>query len=242
MFKRLMLMILRNFWHAPELLTKLIWYAYSKNASEDNKYAFIRKIGVLGCNKGNVRVHAYGISNLPEQSGYIMYPNHQGLFDVMGLVYLDPEPFGVVIKKEARKVPFLRLAVRILGGLYIDRDDVRQGMKVINEVANQVKEGRNFLIFPEGTRSRNGNQLGAFKGGSFKAATKAKCPIVPIAIIDSYLPFDCNSTKQVDVQLHFLPPITYEEYAGMKTAEIAELTRSRIEKTIAENVGNFENA
>ena len=123
----------------------------------------------------------------------------------------------------------------------MDRDDPREGLKVINEVANQVKNGRNFLIFPEGTRSKNGNRLGEFKSGSFKAATKAKCPIVPMAIIDCYLPFDTNSIRKVDVQIHVLPPIPYEEYQGMKTAEIADIVKERIEKVIAENEQNFEN-
>ena len=121
----------------------------------------------------------------------------------------------------------------------MDRDDVRQGLQIINEVANQVKSGRNFLIFPEGTRSKNGNRMGEFKSGSFKAATKAKCPIVPVAIIDSYLPFDRNSINKVDVQIHVLPPIPYEEYQGMKTTEIAEMVKKRIEKVITENEHKF---
>ena len=84
----------------------------------------------------------------------------------------------------------------------IDRDDVRQSMKVIMAVSEEVKNGRNYLIFPEGTRSKNGNQVGEFKGGSFKAATKAKCPIVPVALIDSFKPFDTKTISQVDVQVH----------------------------------------
>ena len=72
-------------------------------------------------------------------------------------------------------------------------DDVRQGLLVIKQVAEEVKEGRNYLIFAEGTRSRKGNQLLDFKGGSFKSAVKAQCPIVPVALIDSYKSFDTNS-------------------------------------------------
>lgn len=234
-------MILRNILIVPYNFILLLWYAGSTKVSEQKKYKLIRRIGHYGCKGGNVTVHGYGLENLPEQSGYIMYPNHQGLFDVMGLVYLDPDPFGVVIKKEAYDISLLRKLVQVLGGLFMDREDVRQGLQVINEVAKQVKEGRNFLIFPEGTRSKNGNRLGEFKSGSFKAATKAKCPIVPIAIIDSYLPFDTNSIRKVDVQLHVLPPIPYEEYNGMKTVEIADMVKSRIEKVIEENEHNFSN-
>lgn len=241
MAKRLTMMLLRNLIRLPYVFFCLMRYAKSDKVSEDKKYKLIRLIGDRGCRCGNVNVHGYGLENLPKESGYIIYPNHQGLFDVMGLVYLNPTPFGVVIKKEAYDVFLLRQLVQTMGGLFMDREDPRQGLKVINEVAEQVKTGRNFLIFPEGTRSKNGNTLGEFKSGSFKAATKAKCPIVPIAIIDCYLPFDTNSTRQVDVQLHVLPPIPYEEYKGMKTAEISDMVKSRIEKVIEENEHNFAN-
>ena len=66
----------------------------------------------------------------------------------------------------------------------MDRNDIRQSLQVIVNVTNEVKNGRNYLIFPEGTRSKMGNEMLEFKGGSFKAATKAKCPIVPVALID----------------------------------------------------------
>lgn len=237
--KRIKMMVRRNLIHLPRMFTALMRYATNDKISEETKYTLIREIGERGCKCGNVTVHGYGFENLPEQPGYIMYPNHQGLFDVMGLVYLNPVPFGVVIKKEAYNVFCLRQLVQTMGGLFMDREDPRQGLQIINEVARQVKEGRNFVIFPEGTRSKNGNKLGNFKSGSFKAATKAKCPIVPIAIIDSFLPFDNTTTEQVNSQFHVLPPIPYEEYQGMKTSEIADMVKSRIEQVIAENEHNF---
>lgn len=241
MAKRLILMMVRNFFYLPYVFVQLLRYAKDDKISEEKKYKLIRLIGNRGCKCGNVNVHGYGLENLPKESGYIMYPNHQGLFDVMGWVHLNATPFAVVIKKEAYNVFMLRQIIQTMGGLFMDREDPREGLKVINEVAEQVKAGRNYLIFPEGTRSKNGNKMGEFKGGSFKAATKAKCPIVPMAIIDSYLPFDTNSIRKVDVQIHVLPAIPYEEYKGMKTAEIADMVKSRIEKVIAENEHNFEN-
>lgn len=69
-----------------------------------------------------------------------------------------------------------------------------------------------------------------FKGGSFKAATKAKCPIVPVALIDSFKPFDTNSIKPVTVQVHFLKPFEYEEYKDMKTTEIAAEVKEELKK------------
>lgn len=117
----------------------------------------------------------------------------------------------------------------------IDREDVRQAMQVIVDVAKEVKKGRNYLIFAEGTRSKNGNQVGSFKGGSFKSATKAQCPIVPVALIDSFKPFDTNTIKPVTVQVHFMEPLLYEEYKDMKTTEIAALVQKRIQEKIDKN-------
>ena len=65
---------------------------------------------------------------------------------------------------------------------------------------------------------------------------KAKCPIVPVALIDSFKPFDTNSIKQVTVQVHILKPLLYEEYKDMKTVDIAEMVKTRIEKAIEENL------
>jgi 1-acyl-sn-glycerol-3-phosphate acyltransferase len=117
----------------------------------------------------------------------------------------------------------------------MDREDVRQSMQVIMDVTRRVKEGQNFLIFAEGTRSKNQNQLLEFKGGSFKCATKSRCPIVPVALLDTYKVMDTNSIKPVTVQVHFLPPLYYEEYQNMKTTEIAQVVHDRIEQTIKEN-------
>ena len=96
----------------------------------------------------------------------------------------------------------------------------------------EVKEGRNYIIFAEGTRSKKGNQLLDFKGGSFKAATKAKCPIIPVAMLDSFKPFDTGTIDPVKVQVHFLAPLLYEDYKDMNTNEIAKEVKSRIEEAI----------
>ena len=102
-------------------------------------------------------------------------------------------------------------------------------------MAEEVKKGRNFVIFPEGTRSKLGNKLLDFKPGSFKSAVKAKSPIVPAAIMNAFIPFDENHTKPVTVKVFYLEPLYYEEYKEMKTSEIAKEVKMRIEKIIEEN-------
>ena len=162
----------------------------------------------------------------------MLFPNHQGMYDVLAIVASCPKPFSVVAKKEVGNVPFLKQVFACMRAFLIDRDDLRQSMQVIMDVTKEVQGGRNYLIFAEGTRSKEGNKVNEFKGGSFKAATKAKCPIIPVALIDAYKPFDTNSTAPVTVQVHFLPAIEYDEYKNMKTPEIAEMVKNQIQDTI----------
>lgn len=233
---RIALMVIRLIIKVPYYFFQIWWCGKSKTRTFEESFQIIKKITKKANRAGRVTVESYGVENLPIEDGFVMFPNHQGMFDV--LVFLDacPRPFSFVIKKEARNIILLKQVGDGLGAYAMDREDVRQSMKVINAITEQVKTGRNFLIFPEGTRSRMGNKLLNFKGGSFKSATKAKCPIVPCALIDSFKPFDENSIKPVTVKLIYLPPMYYEEYKDMKTVEIAAEVKSRIEKAIEEHL------
>ena len=233
---RILLMVLRNFWRVPKAWFKLRHYAkYTDEYPEQEKYDHIRYILNLAVRSGNVDLQVTGLENLPKEHGYILYGNHQGMFDVVALVHSFPGPLACVFKKELANIPFLKEIIACTKSFAMDREDVRQSLEVIRAVTDEVKQGRNYLIFPEGTRSRNGNRLGEFHGGSFRAAMKAKCPIVPMAFIDSHRVLDEKGCKPVKVQLHYLKPIYPEEYAAMKTTEVAELVKSRIEETIKNN-------
>lgn len=230
--RRIMLMVLRLFYAAPYYVYKIGRYG-KKHVPYEEAFAYIKKVTKKANRAGRVIIESHGLENLPEKDGFILFPNHQGLFD--GLVFLEscPRPFSYITKKEVRNVFLLKQVGDALGSIAIDREDIRQSMRVINEVAEEVKKGRNFLIFSEGTRSKMGNQLLEFKGGSFKSATKARCPIVPCALIDSFKPFDEKSIKKVTVKLIYLPPLYYEEYKNKKTHEIAAEVKRRIEEEIA---------
>lgn len=231
--KRILLMVLKNILFVPYWYFQLCWYAkHSQEISGEKKLALLKKIVIHANEGGNVQIKSYGIENIPKDQSFMYFPNHQGLYDVLALLEGSPYFFSVVMKKELKDIFMLKKVFQIMGAYPIDREDVRQSMKVIQKVSQEVAAGKNFLIFPEGTRSKKGNCLGEFKGGSFKSATKAKCPIVPVAIIDSYKAFDTHSTEQVIVQVHYLEPLYYEDYKMMKTTEIAEEVKNRIQKTI----------
>ena len=234
--ERIIMMVLRNIFRVPFMWIKLCYHAAHTEKYTDKQHNDLFKYMVKRANTGgNVTIKSYGQENIPKEDGFMLFPNHQGLYDILALLDSCPNPVSAVYKIELKDIPFIKQIAKCMKAFFIDRDDVRQSMKVIMNVAKEVEKGRNYIIFPEGTRSKNGNQVGEFKGGSFKAATKARCPIVPVALIDSFKPFDSHSVKQTEVQVHYLTPLLYEEYQNMKTTEIAEEVRKRIITVIEEN-------
>ncbi len=186
---------------------------------------------------GRVEVEVHGIQNLPEKNGFILFPNHQGLFDVLAIMESCPNPLGIVVKKEASNIILIKQVIAAMHGMAIDRQDVKASLKVITKMTEDVKQGRNYVIFAEGTRSREGNHLLSFKGGTFKSAVNARCPIVPVALIDCFKPFDVNSIKKQKVQVRFLEPLQPEQYVGLRTIQIADIVHDKIQQEINENMG-----
>lgn len=228
------MLILKKFYRVPFWHRKLCKYD-SSAYTESEKYNIVRDI-VKSINKSaNVDINCEGLENIPEENGFVMFPNHQGLFDALVMIDTCDKPITFVIKKEIDKVRPLRRILSVLDVKMIDREDIKQSMKLIINVIQEVRSGRNYVIFAEGTRSRDKNNLLPFKGGSFKSAVKAKAPIVPVAIMDSYKVFDNHSIKRVTVSISYLPPITYEEYKDMKTVDIAKEVKKRIENKIKES-------
>lgn len=230
---RIILMVLYNLPFVPWWWYQLCHYAkHTDEIPEDKKYALLKKITVHANKGGRVKIDVHGQENIPREENFVFFPNHQGLFDVLSIIEASDRPFSVVAKIEVKNIFFLKQVFAIMKAKFMDRDDVRQSLKVILSVTDEVKAGRNFLIFPEGTRSKNGNHPGDFKGGSFKCAMNARCPIVPVAMLNSYQAFDTNSIHPVTVQVHFLEPLYYEDYEDMKSTEIAKIVRARIVERI----------
>lgn len=234
---RLLLIVLRNVGRLPGAYLKLCRYARNpEQYPEEERYRHVQKIMKWAIETGNVELQVSGLENIPQSESFLFYANHQGMFDVVALAATCNRPLGAVFKKELGNVPLLNKILACTRSFSMDREDVRQSLTVIQNVAKEVSSGRNYLIFPEGTRSKNGNVMGEFHGGSFRAALKAKCPIVPIAFIDSFLALDRKGSKPVKVQIHYLKPIAYEEYAHLKSVEIAALVKERITEAIRQNL------
>ena len=234
--KRIALIVLRVILRLP------YWWGYKVNKykhidkySLEERYGFIHRVVAIVIRKGRVKVECYGLENLPKESGYFIAPNHQGLFDPLAIFYTHEKPIRAIVKKELASVILVKDVIKMLEFVPMDRSNIRESAKIIRYVSNEVANGQNFFVFPEGTRSKKGNNILEFKGGTFKIATKAKAPIVPVAMIDCYKVFDNNTMKKQITKIHYLPAIYYDEYKDLNTNEIAVLVHDRIEACIKEN-------
>ena len=230
---RILRMVLLNLFRLPGMYGKLCHYAKNTDKyPELEKWTHVHRMMGYAVEAGNVDLQVSGRENIPAEDGFVVYANHQGLFDVVALAADWDRPLAAVLKKELAEVPLLKQIRQCTNSFAMDREDVRQSLTVIKNVTEEVKKGRNFLIFPEGTRSKNGNVMGEFHGGSFRAALKAQCPILPLCYIDSFRVLDQKGSKRVSVQMHYLKPIPYEEYKDLKTTEVAELVKARIQEAL----------
>ena len=238
---RIALMILRNLWRVPKYYSKLCHYAkHTDEYSYQEKWDHISKIMQYAIDAGNVELVCTGVENIPAPgTGFMMYGNHQGMFDIVALAATCPTPLGAVMKKELVGKPLLQQIMDCTHSFPMDREDVRQSLTVIQNVIEEVKKGRGFIIFPEGTRSKTGNTMGEFHGGSFRPVVKTKCPIVPLVLINSFAVLDQKGSDPLKVHIHYLKPIQPEEYEGMKATEIAAMVKARIQACIDENLPNL---
>ena len=223
---RIAFMVMKLLLFIPYYMIRMSWMG--KHSSKEKTFAFIKHCAIRANKAGKVVVEEHDVENLPKEDGFVMFPNHQGLYDMMIFLETCPRPFSFVVKKEVKNIVLLKQVIGALHSLAIDRKDLRQSLSVISEMTERVKNGENFLIFAEGTRSRMGNRMLEMKGGSFKSAVKAKAPIVPCAQIDAFKPFDEKSIKPLTVKVFYLKPMYYEEYKDMTTIEIATEVRRRI--------------
>ena len=167
--------------------------------------------------------------NIPQEGPVCFVANHESYCDILPFFTAVPFECSFVAKDEFRKVPLLGKWIERIRGVYIKRNDARASLKAINEGVEYIKEGFSLVIFPEGTRSR-GPVQGEFKTGSFKLATKARAPIVPVSIKGSYKCYEGPGkiARGERFQVYFHPTINIE---NLSRQEIIDLPKE-IENTI----------
>ncbi|MBR5598009.1 MAG: 1-acyl-sn-glycerol-3-phosphate acyltransferase [Lachnospiraceae bacterium] len=129
-----------------------------------------------------VKVTVLGEENVPKDEAVLYVANHRSYFDILLTYVRVPRLTGYISKIEIERIPLLRNWMRNLHCLFLDRSDIKQGLKTILTGIEKIKSGISICIFPEGTRNKQNDSFLPFHGGSFKLAEKSGCPIVPIAL------------------------------------------------------------
>lgn len=184
-----------------------------------------------------VKTTVIGRDNIPDDQAVLYIGNHLSFFDII-IAYTQIKGLtGFISKKEVEKVPLLCTWMRLLHCLFLDRKDIKAGLKTILTAIEKVKNGVSMFIYPEGTRNRQPDTFLPFHEGSFKIAIKANCPIIPVtinnssAVFEDHLPF----IKRAHVVLEFGKPIILEDLEPENKKKIASYTQKIIEDTYFKN-------
>ena len=183
------------------------------------------------------KITVKGIENIPTDRSVLYIGNHQSYFDIIINYLYVPRPTGFISKNEVEKVPSLRVWMRYLRCLFMDRKDIKQSLGIILKAIDYIKEGISIFIFPEGTRAKDEDEILPFKAGSFKIATKSGCEIVPVSINNSASVFEKQfpKVKKAHVVLEYGKPIPTKDMDKEQLKALPELVRSQIIEMHANN-------
>ena len=181
--------------------------------------------------KTNIKV--INPENLPEEGPCVYVSNHQCYADILVLLNVIKHQTGFIAKEELASIPVFSKWILRIGSLFILRGDARESLKTISEGVDMIKDGYSLVIFPEGTRSRGG-QMGEFKPGSLKLATKAKTVVVPLTINGSYKMYEepGQITKNVTIEITVHKPVDTSQMDRKELAGLSEVLEETIKNAL----------
>lgn len=187
-----------------------------------------------------VRLTVIGEENIPKDEAVLFIGNHRSFFDIVLTYARCRRLTGFVAKKELAKVPLLSRWMKFLYCLFLDRKDIKAGLKTILTAIEQVKNGISIMIFPEGTRGTGKDELDMlpFHEGSFKIATKTGCPIIPVALVGTSAIFEDHfpQIKPVDVVIEYGKPIYPKELTREEQKFIGRHVQGILTGMLAKNM------
>ena len=175
-----------------------------------------------------------GFENIPKDKPVLFVGNHKSFYDVIISYSMMPNLTGFVAKKEIEKVPLLRTWMRFVYCLFLDRDNLKEGLKTILQGIEYIKRGISIVIFPEGTRNTFEDGMLPFKEGSLKIAEKSGCPVVPVAItgtaeiLEKHFPF----IRPSHVTIEFGKPFYIKELPAEDRKRAGAYSEARIREML----------
>lgn len=181
------------------------------------------------------KVTVLGVENVPKEA-VLFVANHRSYFDIVVTYATTPHLTGFVAKKEMRHIPCFSHWMRHLNCLFLDREDIRAGLKTILEGIENIKNGYSMFIAPEGTRNLEKEML-PFKEGSFKLAQKSGCPIVPIALTNTDSVYEQHSPwiRCSQVIIHYGEPIQMKDLSKEEQKHIGSHVQEIIRQMLEED-------
>ncbi|MBH1942072.1 1-acyl-sn-glycerol-3-phosphate acyltransferase [Mobilitalea sibirica] len=192
----------------PVFLIEFILEKYNRRAMAVSSQAIVSAAFRIVLFISGVKRTVIGRDNIPKNEAVLYVANHRSYFDVPVTYVSLPNLTGFMAKKEIAKIPFLRTWMRFIQCLFLDRDDIKQGLKTVLQGIEQIKSGYSVFISPEGTRNQS-NEMLPFKEGSFKMAEKTGCAIIPVAISNTDALFEKQTPwiRSAHVIVEFGKPI-----------------------------------
>ncbi len=170
-----------------------------------------------------------------EGKTFLLVPNHLSDLDAICILYWCERPITFVAKKETLKFPFVGKTIKAIDGYFLDRNDLRDGVRMVKDTVNKLTSGKtSVLIYPEGTRNREPNgPLAVFHPGSLKSLYRSGVPVIGIAQYGSQMPLQVNTNYQrYPVHITFFEPIEKEEYEKYNAVEFAPILETMIAKEV----------
>jgi 1-acyl-sn-glycerol-3-phosphate acyltransferase len=199
----------------------------SREKAEDYAFKTMRGISAHVMTKSKTSVDLSGLENLPE-GPCVFVANHQAIFDAFLLFYKIDKKMVFVAKKEIIKIPLIGWWMRQGQTVFIDRKNLREGAKAIDEAVEKMKKGYSVIIFPEGTRSLS-SEIGTFKKGSMKLAVKANVPIIPLTIDGTYNVLETGrKVRGHRLRLTIHKPIYVNQLTEQEKKNLSEIVRGII--------------
>ena len=229
---RIVTMVLKNLWHVPGAWFKLCHYAkHTDKYTRLEQWQHIQHILRLAVRGGNIDLQVTGLENIPQDEAFMMYPNHQGMFDIFVMYGYVCKRFKWIMKDTLRKMPLLGRACYQTGHIFVNRTTPQKDL--LRKSISTLKSGASMGIFPEGTRCRNG-KMGKFKKGAFVIANMAQVPIIPITIDGAYdiLPKGCKCLHWSPVTLTFHAPIESKSRDSESVERMMEEAETVIANTL----------
>ena len=183
------------------------------------------------------KVTVIGEENIPKDRAVLYIPNHRSYFDIVLTYVRVPRPTGYIAKKEMERIPSLSQWMRNLHCLFLDRENIKEGLKTILTAIEKIKSGISICIFPEGTRNTESDELLPFHDGSFKIAEKSGCPIIPVTINNSAAVFEDHLPwiRKAHVIIEYGSPIEVSQLSKEEKRSLSQTVRTIISETYKKN-------